>query len=55
MGKLAELEETKMSKKQDHEEKEMRCNKVQRLCNEKLRVEKMLKDMEYFEYNIPPS
>ena len=56
MGKLAELEETKkMSKKRDREEKEMRCNKVQRLCNEKLRVEKMLKDMEYFKYNIPPS
>ena len=30
-------------------------HKVPRLCNEKLRVEKMLKDMEYFKYNIPPS
>ena len=44
-----------MSQKQDREEKEMGNRKVTELCNEKLRVEKMLKDMEYFKYNIPPS
>ena len=44
-----------MSQKRDREEKEMGNHKVPKLCNEKLRVEKMLKDMEYFKCNIPPS
>ena len=44
-----------MSQKRDREEEEMRNRKVPRLCSEELRMTQMLKDLEYFKYNIPPS